>query len=135
MAERRLEDYEKDLIANVGDKAVRDIVNDFKNYNPSPSMGKAAKVRLEGAGRVIDGDDVKRGTTGSNNGWQEAPSTSNWRPPGLSHMDRMMDEADALDRAQRAAQLVEAARALKALAEAEQELKAEKADPTPSVPK
>jgi hypothetical protein len=70
---------------------------------------------------VIDGDDVRHGTTGQN-GWQESPQIRDWRPPGEAAMNRLMNQQDALDRAARAKELAEAARNLKALREAEQEL-------------
>jgi hypothetical protein len=35
------------------------------------------------------------------NGWVDPPAVSNWKPPGLAVMDRMMDVQDALDRAER----------------------------------
>ena len=37
-------EYMRDLIRNVGDKAVRDIVNDFRNYNPHPAQDPSARV-------------------------------------------------------------------------------------------
>ena len=121
MAEERLPEWARDLARNVDDKQVRDLVSDFRNYSVSPGP-PLPKVTVVGAGRVIDGDDVKRGTTNSN-GWQPAPSIDNWRPPGLSAMDAMMDQADALDKAERVRKLAEAAAALRALASAEREAK------------
>ena len=35
------------------------------------------------------------------NGWIDPPSVRDWRPPGLAVMDRMLDQQDALDRAER----------------------------------
>jgi hypothetical protein len=34
-------------------------------------------------------------------GWVEPPKVADWRAPGLEIMDRMMDQQDALDRAER----------------------------------
>jgi hypothetical protein len=42
-------------------------------------------------------------------GWVDAPKVDNWRPPGVDIMDRMMDQQDAIDRAERIRQLAEAA--------------------------
>jgi hypothetical protein len=128
----QLPEWARDLVANVDTKAVQDLVADFKNYSISPGP-PLPKVTVQGAGRVIDGDDVKRGTTGQN-GWQPAQSIDSWRPPGLREMDQLMDQADALDKAERISKLVEAARALKALREIEAE-QAPKPEPTPSVSK
>jgi hypothetical protein len=119
---RRLEEYEADLVRAVNDKMVRDIVRDLGGYNPSPSMGKAAKVTPVGAGRVIDGDDVKRGTTGSN-GWVTPPQVDSWRPPGEAAMNQLMDAEDAKWRAERIKEMAETARHLQALAQAEEEVK------------
>jgi hypothetical protein len=127
MAERRLEEYERDLTKTVDDKMVRDIVNDLRSYNPSPSMGAASKVTLMGAGRVIDGDDVRRGTTGSN-GWVTPPQVDSWRPPGEAMMNQLMDQQDALDKAERIRKLAEAA----AVRRAEAELLKEHEEPKPS---
>ena len=118
----RLPQYMADLANAVPTDVVKSLVSDFRR-GPASLGGSTATVQVVGAGRVIDGDDVKRGTT-SQNGWVEAPSTSNWKPPGLSIMDAMMDQQDAIDRAARARELAEAARNLRALAEAEQALEA-----------
>jgi hypothetical protein len=96
MANRRLEPWEIDLVRNVDDKAVRDLVADLRNYNPSPSMGKAAKVKLEGVGVVQTGDDgVKhRPMNPSQNGWTEAKPIRDWRPPGEAVVNAMLDAED-----------------------------------------
>jgi hypothetical protein len=123
MGNRRLEEFERDLVANVGDKAVRDIVNDFRNYQVGPSAGPAHKVRLEGVGVVQTGDDgVKHRPPNTSSGWSEPKSIDSWKPPGLSIMDAMLDQQDAIDRAARARELAEAARHLRELAEAEAKL-------------
>jgi hypothetical protein len=116
MADQKLPPWAVDLVKTVPTDQVRAIVNDLRSYNPSPSQGAAAKVTPVGAGRVIDGDDVKAGTTGSN-GWVKPPQVNDWKPPGLEAMDRMMDQQDALDKAARAKQLIEAAAQLKAFEE------------------
>jgi hypothetical protein len=33
-----------------------------------------------------------------NGGWTNPPSVADWKPPGLSVMDRMVDAQDAIDR-------------------------------------
>jgi hypothetical protein len=47
----KLPDWAKDLVNNVGDKAVRDLVNDFRNYSISPGP-PLPKVTVQGAGVV-----------------------------------------------------------------------------------
>ena len=95
---------------------MKDIVNDFRNYSPTPRADPSAKVVPVGAGRVIDGSDAPEASNGT--GWVDAPKVDSWKPPGLEHMDRMMDAQDAIDRLQRVRELGEA----KALVQAEAEL-------------
>ena len=126
-------EYMRDLIRNVGDKAVRDIVNDFRNYNPHPAQDPSARVSVQGAGVVKTGGvgpqhrPIDPSATG---GWQEAPKVDQWQPPGLKHMDRMMDQQDAIDRAARVRELAEAAAVQRVLKQSvepkEQEPKAPK---------
>jgi hypothetical protein len=112
----KLEEWQRDLVSNVDDKAVRDLVSDFRNYQVGPSQGPAAKVTVQGAGVVKDADlgpayrpYVEQG------GWVKPPQVDQWKPPGLSVMDAMLDQADALDKAERVKKLIEAAAALQAL--------------------
>ena len=112
-----LPEYMRDLVNNVGTDQVRDIVNDFRNYSVTPRADPSAKVLPVGAGRVIDGSDAPVASNGTG-GWVEAPKVDSWKPPGLEHMDRMMDAQDAIDRLQRVRELGEA----KALVQAEAEL-------------
>ena len=105
-------EYMRDLIRNVGDKAVRDIVNDFRNYNPHPAQDPSARVSVQGAGVVKTGGvgpQHRPNDPSATGGWQEAPKFDQWQPPGLKHMDRMMDQQDAIDRAARVRELAEAA--------------------------
>jgi hypothetical protein len=124
MGDNQLPPWAVDLVRNVGDKAVRDIVNDFKSYNPSPSMGAAAKVKLEGVGVVQTGTDGAAHTPHRetpSNGWQEAPKVDSWKPNGIDIIDAMCSAQDAVDKAERIKALAEAARHLKALREVEAE--------------
>ena len=116
---RLLPEWQRDHIANVPDKAVKDLVSDFRNYSPTPRADPSAKVVPVGAGRVIDGNDTPVASTGS--GWADSPQIKDWKPPGLEHMDRMMDQADAIDRAERLRQLAQTA----AVRRAEAEIKAQ----------
>jgi hypothetical protein len=99
-------------------RLVQDLVSDFRNYSPTPRADPNAKVIPQGAGRVVTaGEEVQRGT-----GWTDPPKVDDWKPPGLEHMDRMMDQADREDRAQRIRELAGTQHALnlaKAAAEAE----------------
>jgi hypothetical protein len=110
----KLEEWQRDLVSNVGDKAVRDLVSDFRNYSIGPSQGPAAKVTVQGAGVVKTGDDGPKYRS-FEGGWVEAPKVDSWRPPGIDAIDAMMDQADALDKAERVKKLIEAAAALQAL--------------------
>ena len=115
----KLPEYMSDLVKTVPTDLVRDIVSDFRNYSPTPRADPSAKVVPVGAGRVIDGNDTPVASTGS--GWADSPQIKDWKPPGLEHMDRMMDQADAIDRAERIRQLAQTA----AVRRAEAEIKAQ----------
>src|SRR6516164_8879409 len=86
----KLPEYMSDLVKTVPTDLVRDIVSDFRNYSPTPRADPSAKVVPVGACRVIDGNDAPVASTGTG-GWVEAPKVDQWKPPGLSIMDRMMD--------------------------------------------
>jgi hypothetical protein len=105
----------RDLTRVVEDKLMRDIVNDFRTYNPSPSMGPAAKVTPVDAAPVKTGDVGPQHRPIDRSGWVDPPKVDNWRPPGIELMDRMMDHQDALDKAARIEELVKAAGAIAAL--------------------
>jgi hypothetical protein len=110
----KLPEWQRDLAAAVPDRLVKEIAADFRSYNPHPAQDPAAKVSVQGAGVVKTGDvgpqhrpiDANATNTG---GWQEPPKVDQWKPPGLEHMDRMMDQQDAIDRAARVRELAEAA--------------------------
>jgi hypothetical protein len=87
---------------------MRDIAQDFRSYKPGPSS--TATVTVQGAGVVTTGNDGPK-----HGGWREAPQIKDWKPPGLETMDRMMDQADLIDRAARARELAEAAVLLRPL--------------------
>jgi hypothetical protein len=118
-----LPEWQRALVEAVPNDLVRQIAADFRNYSPTPRADPTAKVLPVGAGRVIDGNDtVASNGTG---GWVDPPKVDQWKPDGLSIMDRMMDAQDAIDRLERVKQLGEA----KALLEAEAEL-AKQPEPT-----
>jgi hypothetical protein len=131
----RLPEYMRDLTAAVPDRLVKEIAADFRSYNPHPAQDPAATVRVQGAGVVKDGGvgpqhrPIDPSATNSG-GWQEPPKVDNWRPPGVEHMDRMMDQQDAVDRAARVRELAEAAAVQRVLKQSvepkEQEPKAPK---------
>jgi hypothetical protein len=122
MANQLPPEWMMDLARNVDTDQLKAIVKDLRGYNPSPSMGAASKATPVGAGRVIDGDDVKRGTTG----WVKPPQVNDWRPPGEAALNRLMDQEDLNFRAQRIRELAETAATRRVLAEAEKELKEKK---------
>jgi hypothetical protein len=119
---RRLEPWELDLINNVGDKAVRDLVNDFRSFDPHRPQDPSAKVSVQGAGVVKTGDvgpqhrPIDTNATNSG-GWQEAPKVDAWRPPGVDICDQLVDQQDAIDRAERIRQLAQASAIRRAEAE------------------
>jgi hypothetical protein len=97
-----------------------DIVNDFRSYNPAPrSLTPPATVTPVGAGKVVTGSDAPVASGGT--GWADSPQIRDWKPPGVEHMDRMMDQADAIDRAERIRQLAQTAAVQRAEAEIKQQ--------------
>jgi hypothetical protein len=128
----RLPEYMRDLTAAVPDRLVKEIAADFRSYNPHPAQDPSAKVSVQGAGVVKTGDvgpqhrPVDTSATNSG-GWQEPPKVDAWRPPGVEHMDRMMDQQDAIDRAARVRELAEAAAVQRALKPAEPKVQEPKA--------
>jgi hypothetical protein len=119
MANRRLEEWQQDLVRNVGTDLVRDIVSDFRSYNPHPTQDPSAKVSAQGAGRAVTGDVGPAHRPMDRSGWQEPPKIDAWRPPGVEIMDQMMDQQDAVDRAARVRELTDAAAVQRALRPAE----------------
>jgi hypothetical protein len=119
-------EWVKDLRRNVGDQLVRDIVNDFRNYSPTHRPDPSAKVLPVGAGRVAEPDPgVAHRPLQDQSGWRDPPKVDDWKPPGLEHMDRMMDAQDAADRAARLRELAQTA----AIQRAEAAIKAEAEQP------
>jgi hypothetical protein len=107
MMAERLQEWQRDMLKAVDDKLMRDIVGDFRSYDPSPGKaGPASTVVPVGSAKAIDGGD---GAKHRGSGWTEPPSIDNWRAPGLEHMDRLMDQQDRIDRAARARELAKAA--------------------------
>jgi hypothetical protein len=117
----KLPEWARDMTRVVDDKLVKDLVADFRNYKPGPSGGSGpATVVPAGAGKVVTGSDV---VASAGTGWSDAPQIKNWKPPGLEIMDRMVDQQDALDRAQRIREVAEASAVQRALVEAERKEK------------
>jgi hypothetical protein len=90
------------------DQLLRDIVNDHRG-DVSTYSSPIAKPKGQ------QSEEPKNRT-----GWVDPPKVDQWKPPGIEHIDRMMDQADAIDRAERIRQLAET----EALRRAEAELKA-----------
>jgi hypothetical protein len=105
----------KDLRRVVDTKLMRQIVDDFRNYSPTPRADPSAKVQVQGAGRVVTGDDGAAHRPLDKSGWVEPPKVDNWRPPGVDICDQLVDQQDAIDRAERIRQLAEAAAVQQAL--------------------
>jgi hypothetical protein len=130
MANRRLEEYEADLVRNVNTDLVRAIVEDNRSRPSSGGSMIPNKVTVVGAGKVSTPDygpkyRAYQPAPENRSGWREAPKVDDWKPPGLEIMDRLVDHQDLIDRAARIKELAEAAKHLKAMAEAEDELKAQ----------
>lgn len=80
----------------VGTDLIGDIVRDH--------IGRPSPVRPSGM-LPEPGTSVTRSRPQiGKGGWIDPPTVRDWRPPGLAVMDRMMDQQDALDRAERAQQ-------------------------------
>jgi hypothetical protein len=100
-----LPEYVRDLVQAVPDDLMRNIVAD--NRHPIHlTQDPAAKVLPVGAGRVVDGTDT---VAHGGSGWVTPPQVDAWRPPGVEIADRLLDQAAAIDRAERVRQLAEAA--------------------------
>jgi hypothetical protein len=117
-------EWMRDCVNVVDDKLMRSIVEDFRRGPPppGPTLPTATPV---GAGKVVDADPgpkYRPYNEQGQGGWTKPPQVDQWKPPGLSIMDAMMDQQDAVDRAARARELAEAARYLRELAEAEAKL-------------
>jgi hypothetical protein len=117
-------EWVKDLRRTVPTSLVRQIVDDFRSYDPSPrSLTPPATVQIVGAGRTISGDDKPVASTGT--GWADSPELK--PPPGISLIDEMCAQEDASWRLQRAREVAEAA----ALKRAEAQFLATKAQRKP----
>jgi hypothetical protein len=125
-------EWVKDLRRTVPTSLVRQIVEDFRSYSPTPRADPSAKVQIQGAPTVKTGDvgpqhrPIDANATNSR-GWQEPPKVDNWSPPGLREMDELMDAADARDRLERIREAAETA----ALKKAEAEFLKTKTEPKP----
>jgi hypothetical protein len=128
-----LPEYVRDLAQAVPTSVVKDIVSDFRSYNPHPAQDPSARVSVQGAGVVKTGDvgpqhrPVDTDATTDRSGWREAPKVDAWRAPGIEHVDRLLDQADAIDKAERIRQLAEAAAVQRALKPAEPKVQEPKA--------
>ena len=77
----------------VDDRLLRDLVRDGRRHSPVASCGMLPEPRTS---VTQSRPQVGKG------GWIDPPAVRDWRAPGLAVMDRMMDQQDALDRAERA---------------------------------
>jgi hypothetical protein len=119
-------EWVKDLRRTVPTSLVKQIVEDFRNYDPSPrSLSPPATVQVQGAGRVVGGDDKPVASTGT--GWADSPELK--QPPGINLIDEMCAAEDASWRLQRAREVAEAA-ALRRAEEAFLKSKTEQPKPT-----
>jgi hypothetical protein len=88
---------------------MRAIVNDHRVSVHLPA-DPSAKVSVQGAGRVVDGE-----TPQNRSGWADSPRLR--QPDGVNYVDALCDHADAIDRAERLRQLAQTAAVRRAEAE------------------
>jgi hypothetical protein len=110
-------EWMRDLVRNVDDKLVADIVSDFRRGPPPPGPTLPTANPVDAAPVVTGSDRV----TGGGSGWANSPEIKDWRPPGVDICDRLMDQQDAIDRAERIRQLAGAAVVQRAEAEIKQQ--------------
>jgi hypothetical protein len=122
----KLPEWVKDLARAVPTDVVRDIVNDFRAYKPGPSG--TSKVTVHGAGTVVTGDDGPAHRPYGQGGWVKPPQVDQWKPPGIEAMDRMMNQADLIDKAERVRKMIEARALIEAERKAREELQEKKGD-------
>ena len=75
---------QKELESRESNELLQDLIADGKRVG-LPLTGPGQHVQVAGAGRA-----------------KEGRSLEDWRPPGQAIMDRMLDQQDAKDRAERA---------------------------------
>jgi hypothetical protein len=117
MAEKeRLPEWAADLVANVGDKAVRDLVSDFRNYNIAPGPPLPTATPIDAAPVKTGSDTFAHGGSG----WCESPSVNSWqKSAGIADVDRLVSAQDQADKIERIAKLAETVRNLQLLKEVE----------------
>ena len=118
----KLPEWQRDLVEGVPTDLVKQISEDFRSYNPAPrSLTPPATVTVVGSGKVVTGTEGPQhrpiDTNATNSGWVEAKSIDSWRAPGVDICDQLMDQADAIDRAERIRQLPQTAAIRRAEAE------------------
>jgi hypothetical protein len=118
----KLPEWQRDLVEGVPTDLVKQISEDFRSYNPAPrSLTPPATVTVVGSGKVVTGTEGPQhrpiDTNATNSGWVEAKSIDSWRAPGVDICDQLMDQADAIDRAERIRQLAQTAAIRRAEAE------------------
>jgi len=87
MAER-MPEWMADLVRAVPDQVVKDLVKDFRSYNPHPAQDPSAKVVPQGAGKVVGGDDGVAHRPVDQSGWVDPPQISDWTPPNPKSKNR-----------------------------------------------
>ena len=118
----KLPEWQRDLVEGVPTDLVKQISEDFRSYNPAPrSLTPPATVTVVGSGKVVTGTEGPQhrpiDTNATNSGWVEAKSIDSWRAPGVDICDQLMDQADAIERAERIRQLAQTAAIRRAEAE------------------
>jgi hypothetical protein len=125
----RLAEWQRDLVENVPDRLVRQIAQDFRNFNPHPAQDPRAKVVPQGAGKVVTPGEVEAPQDRS--GWRDSPQLR--QPDGVNYVDALCDDEDRRFRAQRIRELAGTQHSLK-LAEAAKEAAAKAEDPNKKGP-
>jgi hypothetical protein len=83
-----------DVKPALDDALVRAIVHDNRT-EMHPMVGP----------EVVKPTDARELVTAGAGGWVDPPKVSAWRPPGIAHVDRMIDAADRIARAEHVARL------------------------------
>jgi hypothetical protein len=96
-----MDEWMRDLVRNVGDKAVADIVSDFRRS--PPSSGGSTNVQIVGAGKTVDPDPGAKyrayqphpEDTADRSGWRAAEGLR--PPPGVALVDELVMAQDLRD--------------------------------------
>jgi len=87
-------EWKKEIAKASPPDLIRDIIRDNRGGPPTAYAQAEANARQNQP--TAEAAPAPKG-----NGWVEPPTVRDWKPPGLSVMDRIMDAQDAADAAER----------------------------------